>query len=53
MKSAGNFFYNSSSEVEKGQWTEAKGIDPDSNQQSKTSSILLSYPFPYLEGIVI
>lgn len=28
-------------------------MDPLSNQQSKTSGILLKTPFPYFEGIVI
>lgn len=44
---------NYSSLQEKGQCTEAKGMEPDSNQQSNTSSTLLNTPLPYLEGIVI
>ena len=52
IKSAGKILLNCYSLVVKGQCTCAKGIDPLSNQQSKTYYILRSLPLPLRLSIV-
>jgi len=53
MKSAGNFVLWVSSSINLGYPYKPYGTQPDSNQQSNTSSILRNTPLPILDGMVM